>query len=69
MLHSYQVLSVVRLEQERRLERWHLVQAAREATPRAGKTRRFAKARGVDLGFLSRRLSGLRPAADVAVCC
>jgi len=69
-LHSYQVLTVVLMEQRRQLERWQSLQAARAARPRARAARRPALFRGLDLRSASRRLLRLRRRTlDAAVCC
>jgi hypothetical protein len=69
MLHSYQVLSVVRMERERQLERLQLLQAARASEPRREGPRRPGWLHGAALQTVTRRLSRRRPAVATAACC
>jgi hypothetical protein len=72
MLHSYQVLEVVRMEREHELERWELLRAARAAAPRKRPWRDVGRLRDIAPGQLARvaRVLRLRRApVEAAGCC
>jgi hypothetical protein len=66
MLHSYQVLEVIRMDRQRELARWQLIRATRSARPSRG----LGWLRVFDGLARSRRaLPARRPRVDAAACC